>query len=56
MTTGDTLADILIVVSLGVAIGIGILWEIRSKTCPKCNRFIKKQALTCYHCGAQLKG
>ena len=55
MTTGNTLADMLIVSFLVLSITIGIVWGIRSKTCPVCARFIKKGALTCYHCGAHLK-
>ena len=55
MTTGNALADILIVAFLVLSIAVGIVWEIRSKTCPVCARFIKKQALTCYHCGGHLK-
>ena len=55
MTTGNALADMLIVGFLVLSIAIGIVWEIKSKTCPVCARFIKKQALTCYHCGAHLK-
>ena len=55
MTTGNGVADMLIVAFLVLSITTGIVWEIRSKSCPNCSRFIKKDASECYHCGTQFK-
>ena len=55
MTTGVGLANILIIGFIVLALIIGLLWAIRRKSCPVCSRFIKKHALTCYHCGNSVK-
>lgn len=55
MTTGNTLADILIGTFIVLAILTRIVWAIKTRLCPVCARFIKKKTVVCYHCGYHSK-